>query len=275
MGVIALGVALGTSGLFSILALKAHSAMTSLRANLAMEAFFDPSIPSDDAANVADRSVKAITGITRYEFISKEQALRDYAKMSGEDVESVLGTNPLPASAKVYLSDPAASSYSAVEKLLRSIPEIREVRGDLPLLSSMETRSHALDTLAIIFGSLMLASAFFYSLLTSRHGFDTRKDTLHTLDLLGASRSAAVAPIVISSALAGAFGGIVGTLMLYVIHAQILTAMGNAIPISISRDEFLIALGVLTCSGFFIGMFGALCSANFSLRHRIRKEREV
>ena len=268
MGVLALGVALGTSGLFAMLAWKAHTAIVSLRANLAIEAFFDPGISSDDAAAISDRSVKPIAGITRYEFISKEQALRDYAKMSGEDVESVLGTNPLPASVKVYLADPTASSYSVVEKLLKSIPEVREVRGDLPLLSSMETRSHALDTLAIVFGSLMLVSAFFYALLTSRHGFDTRKDTLHTLDLLGASRTAAIAPIVISSALAGAFGGVAGTLMLYVIHSQILTAMSSAIPLSISGDEYLLALGVLACSGFLIGTLGALCSANFSLRFR-------
>jgi len=265
MSILALGVALGTSGLFAMLAWKAHTAMTSLRANLAIEAFFDPGIASEDASSVADRSVKPIAGITRYEFISKEQALRDYEKMSGEDVESVLGMNPLPASVRVYLADPTASSYSVVEKQLKSIPEVREVRGDLPLLSSMETRSHALDKLAIIFGSLMLVSAFFYSLLTSRHGFDTRKDTLHTLDLLGASRTSAVAPIVISSALAGAFGGVVGTLLLYVIHAQILTAMSNAIPISISRDEFLLALCILTCLGFFIGTLGAIYSANFSL----------
>jgi cell division protein FtsX len=158
---------------------------------------------------------------------------------------------------------------------LKSISEVREVRGDLPLLSSMETRSHALDTLAIIFGSLMLASAFFYSLLTSRHGFDTRRETLHTLDLLGASRFSSVAPIIISSALAGAFGGVVGTALLYLIHAKILTAMSNAIPLSISGDEFLLALAVLTCLGFFIGTIGALCSANFSLRSGIRKVREV
>jgi cell division transport system permease protein len=268
MSILALGVALGTSGLFAMLAWKAHSAMTTLRANLAIEAFFDPNISSDDAAAISNRSVKPISGITRYEFISKEQALRDYAKMSGEDVESVLGMNPLPASVKVYLADPTASSYSVIESLLKSIPEVREVRGDLPLLSSMETRSHALDTLAIVFGSLMLVSASFYSLLTSRHGFDTRKDTLHTLDLLGASRTSAVAPIVISSALAGIFGGVTGTLMLYVIHAQVLTAMSNAIPLSISSDEFLLALGVLTCSGFLIGTLGALCSASFSLRIR-------
>jgi cell division transport system permease protein len=266
MGILALGVALGTSGLFAMLALKAHTAMTSLRTNLAMEAFFDPSISSDDASIIADHSLKPIVGITRFEFISKEQALRDYAKMSGEDIESVLGMNPLPASVKVYLANPTAKSYSTIEALLSAIPEVREVRGDLPLLSAMETRSHSLDTLAIIFGSLMLLSAFFYSLLTSRHGFDTRRETLHTLDLLGASRTSAVAPIIISSSLAGAFGGIVGTLLLYVIHAQVLMAMSNAIPLSISGDEYLLALGLLTCVGFLIGSLGAVFSANFSLR---------
>ena len=263
MGVCALGVALGTSGLFSLLAWKAHAAITSLRANLAIEAFFDPNISSDDASILAGKGAKIIAGITRFEFISKEQALQDYEKMSGEDVESVLGMNPLPASMKAYLADPTAKSYSVVEKQLRAMPEVREVRGDLPLLSAMESRSHSLDTLAIVFGMLMILSAFFYSLLASLHGFDTRRKKIHTLDLLGASRISSALPIVISTALGGAFGGIAGTLLLYVIHAQILTAMSSTIPISISRDEFLMAFGALTCAGLTIGALGAICSANF------------
>ncbi len=261
MGVLTLGVALGMSGLFALLAWKAHTAMAELRADLAVEAFFDPSVSSDDASAIAKEKIEPLAGIARATFISKEQALTDYSKMSGENVEHVLGMNPLPASVKLYLADPSSQSAKALEALLRAVPGIEDVRGDFPLLRVMESRSHALDTLAILLSSLLVLSAFFYSLLAGRHSFEISRKTLHTFRLLGATSFTAAAPVVLTSALAGFIGGILGWTLLWAVRTQALTFIESSIAIVFSGRESLLWLGMLGGIGLIVGVLGGIFPA--------------
>lgn len=260
MSVLTLGVALGVSGLFALLAWKAHTAMATLRANLAVEAFFDPSISSSDASAIAQQKIDPLADIARVTFISKEQALEDYSNMSGENVESVLGMNPLPASVKLYLADPSSRSAEALEAILRAVPGVEDVRGDFPLLRAMESRSRAMDRIAILVCSLLLLSAFFYALLAARHSFEVSRETLHTVRLLGGTRFAASAPIIITSALAGIAAGIAGAGLLALVHSQILTTMNDVVAFPMGHRQMLFAFVALLIVGFTIGAGGAIVS---------------
>lgn len=260
MSVLTLGVALGVSGFFTLLAWKAHTAMSAMRANLAIEAFFDPSVPSSDAAAIVKEKIDSLTGITRVTFISKEQALMDYSNVSGENVESVLGMNPLPASAKLYLADPTAHSAETLEASLRAVPGVQEVRGDFPLLRAMESRSRALDRIAILAGSLLLLSAFFYALLAGRHSFEISRETLHTFRLLGATRIAAAAPIIITSTLAGIAGGLLGWGLDWAVKTQALTFLNPSLAVLTTRESS-IGFGMLVMTGLIIGLLGGLLAA--------------
>ncbi len=261
MSVLTFGVALGVSGLFALLSWKAHEAISSLRANLAVEAFFDPGISSEDASAIAEQKIDSLAGIARVTFISKEQALTDYSKMSGENVESVLGMNPLPASVKLTLAHPTSRSAQALEASLRAVPGIQDVRGNFPIFQKMESRSRALDTIAIVLSALLLLSAFFYAVLAGRHGFEISLETLHTFRLLGATRLASVSPILLASTLAGGIGGMLGWGLLWAVHAQALSFLESSIAIVFSARESLAWLGLLTGMGLFIGTLGAAAAA--------------
>ncbi|GEM_PF-2263976 len=263
MSVASFAIAMCIIGFFAGMAWNAHTAMTSLRENLAVQAFFDPALSSSDAASIAEEHLKKIEGISRYSLISKEQALEDYRTMSGEDVEQVLGLNPLPASVKIYLSDPTMHSAAALETLLRSIPEIQEVRSDLPVLRAMELRSTSLNRLAVVLGALLLLAALFYSVLAARHNVELRTETTRTLELLGATRTAMFVPIALSNMLAGALGGIVGSLILFVIDTRIAREAIGTLSFHLSRHDFvflaaaLVAIGVLSgAAGVFMASFG-------------------
>jgi cell division transport system permease protein len=258
MQALTLGVALGVSGLFVLLAWKAHDAMSSLRANLAIEAFFDPDVSSQNASTISDDNIKSIPGIARLVFISKEQALEDYAKMSGENPELVLGMNPLPGSVKIYLADPTAHSAAQLESLLRKVPHIQDVKSNAPLIGMMESRSHALDRIAIILCSLLILSAFFYSLMASRHGVEIRKETIRALSRMGATRWMIVGPMLLYSTLAGISGGIMGMGILLLVHTQILMAMSDVFAFTLTLHERVAACCLLVVSGFVISGVAAL-----------------
>ena len=261
MQALTLGVALGVSALFVLLAAKAHDAMSSLRANLAIEAFFDPDVSSTNASVIVDQNIRSIPGIARTIFISKEQALQDYAKMSGEDPEQVLGMNPLPASVKIYLIDPTARSASHVETLVRRVPNIQDVKSNAPLIGMMESRSLALDRIAIILCSLLIVSAFFHALTAARHGYETRRETMQTLSRMGATRFTILAPMLCYSSLAGLFGGVIAMGILLLIHTQVLAAMSDVFVLTLTPQESIMACGVLMVSGLVISVFASVMAS--------------
>ena len=258
MQALTLGVTLGVSGLFVLLAWKAHDAMSSLRANLAIEAFFDPDVASQDAAAVVDENVRSLPGVARFVFISKEQAQKDYTKMSGEDIQAVLGLNPLPASVKIYLTEPTAQSAKRLEESLRIIPKIQEVKSNAPLIGIMESRSHALDRIAVILCSLLLIAAFFYALTAVRHGVEVRRETIYALTRMGATRWMIRAPMILYSGVAGIVGGVIGMGILLLIHMQVLMAMSDVIAVSLTSSECIMMMGMLVISGFAISIFATL-----------------
>ena len=258
MQALTLGVALGVSGLFVLLAWKAHEAMSSLRTNLAIEAFFDPDVASQDASVIVDQSVKPLPGVSRIEFISKEQALKDYAKISGENPEQVLGVNPLPASVKIYLTEPTAQAAKHLEESLRSIPKIYEVKSNAPLIGVMESRSAALDRIAIILCSLLILAAFFYALTAARHGVEVRRETIYALTRMGATRWMIHAPMILYSAFAGIVGGLIGMGILLLIHTQVLMAMSDVFAVTLTSSESMIACGVLMVSGLVVSFLASL-----------------
>jgi cell division transport system permease protein len=262
MQALTLGVALGVSALFVLLAWKAHDAMASLRSNLAIEAFFDSNVASQDASAIVDQSVKLLPGVSRVIFISKEQALQDYAKMSGENPEQVLGVNPLPASVKIFITEPTAQAAKRLEESLRTIPKIQEVKSNAPLIGIMESRSYALDRIAIILCSLLLLAAFFYSLTAARHGVEVRRKTIYALIRMGATRWMIHAPMILYSGVAGIVGGVIGMGILLLIHTQVLAAMNDVIVVSLPSNEFVMMTGMLVISGFVISTLAALLNGS-------------
>ncbi|HWF43706.1 MAG TPA: permease-like cell division protein FtsX, partial [Candidatus Kapabacteria bacterium] len=152
MSVFTFAIALGVAGLFLLLAWQAHSSMQRLRSSLSIEAFFDPATASENASGIAEREIKPLDGVATMTFVSKEQALIDYATSSGEDISSVLGMNPLPASVSIHLRDPSVASAKAMMEKLRAVRGIANVQSDLGLLSAMSERARSLDVIAVLLG---------------------------------------------------------------------------------------------------------------------------
>ena len=253
MSVLTVAVALGVAGLFLLLSWKAHSEMRTLRANLSVQAFFDPTLSSEEASAISEREVKSLAGLASIKFISKEQALDDYATSSGENVENILGVNPLPASVSVYLQEPSAATAKTIMEKLRAIEGITEVQSDLPLLSTMEQRAHALDWVALMLGALLVISAIFYTVTSGRLTIASRADTLHAMKLMGATRGLLIGPFVIESALAGLFGGLLAAGLVLLIQQEAFSVIGGEMSLHTSTglSTRLLAGGAIT--GMLLG----------------------
>jgi len=267
MNVLTLAVALGVSGLFAMLAWKAHTAMHSLRANLAIEVFFESSISSDAASRFVEDSIKPLPSIASLTFTTREQAIKDYAKTSGEDVQAVLGMNPLPASVRILISNPTTQRVREVSNRLRDMNGVAEVRSDLALVELMEQRSHALDRLALVAGSLLMLSALFFAMLSARFILQVRQKTIHTLSMLGATKATIFGPLLLEAALGGLIGGVLAVALLIALRHYALPALGGTMGAPSSDGDYHFILMGLVFAGITFGMLGSF--TGWALRRRI------
>ena len=258
MTVLALAISLALTGAVATLALRAREAMTALRQGLTIEAYFDPAVASSAAKDVADSLVRGVPGVRELTFISREEAVSEFSKMSGENVQAILGMNPLPASLRLRITDPTAAHVREVNRRLGAVPGVREIRSDLALITSMESRSHALDLIALAIGGMLVLSALFFSALASRTMLHLRRDAIHTLRLLGATRGVMFGPLYIESGLAGLLGGGLADLILVGLEHLVAPAIGSGVRLEIAEVSRELILASLPLLGLLIGLFGIL-----------------
>jgi cell division transport system permease protein len=237
MSVVALAIAAGLAGLLVSAAYQATERLTAVRGNLKLEAFFDPAVASADAERIASERVRVMSGVSRIEVVTKEQALEDFKTSSGEDVQQILGINPLPASVRVYLRTPNSANAELAQTALEKIGGVATVKSDLPLLRAVESRTNVMEWIAGIFGGLCLIGTFFFLVLAARFTLQARTKTESVFTLLGATRTQIQLPLTIEALFVGALGGILAVLQLALLQRVILDRLGTNL-ISHSAHEF-------------------------------------
>jgi cell division transport system permease protein len=218
MSAITLAVALSVAALFGAAAWKARTALREARESLPIEVFFAPDISDDDAQTILDRDFTQLHGIRSIALTTRKQALADYKKISGEDVERILGTNPLPASATIHIFDPTSQIVAETVERLRGMSGVADVRSDPGLLKMLEDRSHSLDQVAIIMGSLLLLTSIFFLIVTARLTIMARRPAVRVMRQLGAREWQIVLPVACEGASAGILAGIIAALVLVVLQ---------------------------------------------------------
>jgi cell division transport system permease protein len=267
MSCVTLAVALAVTALFSGAAWKARTALRTARETLPIEAFFAANVSNEDASAVVDQQIKPLPSIRSVTFTSREEALSDYTRNSGEDVERILGLNPLPASATVRIADASSDAAGHIIERLRAIGGIADVRADLGLLRVLESRSHALDRLALIFGGLLLASSIFFLVTAARLTMLARRNTVHVMKQLGARRWQIVLPVALEGGLAGCFAGLLawGLLLLLAKSASGITGTFMAAP---QPEHYALLLAAMCGIGVLLGLLSSVPVAQWHSRPR-------
>src|ERR1051325_6294209 len=245
MSAVTLAVALTVTSLFVSAAIKAHLALRDARESLPIEAFFAPNVSDDDARAIIEREFKGFTNIRSARFTTHAQALEDFKNASGEDIERILGTNPLPSSVTVRLIDPTTNQLQQAIDKLKSINGIADVRGDTDLLRMLEERSKLLQQVATILGSLLILTSIFFLVLAARLTMISRGQTVHVMKQLGASPSQVVMPVSIEGAVSGLLAGVIALLILILLMQTSGSMLAGFISVPTARDYPLFIAEIL------------------------------
>ena len=213
--VISISLVLLLVGVASILLLNARSVSDYFKENLQVSVLMKQDV-TEEQALAYQSSLAGIPGVKATAFISREQGIEEMAQMLGRDFLDVFSTAPVPVSIDVNLEAAYVSpdSLEVVKKALSSSPLVEEVVYQTSLVEALNAN---LQKIGLVLGVLILLLLFISFVLIGnmvRLNVFSRRFTIHTMQLVGATRGFIRAPFIGQSALQGLFAALVAILML-------------------------------------------------------------
>ena len=250
--VISISLVLLLVGVASILLLNARSVSDYFKENLQVSVLMKQDV-TEEQALAYQSSLAGLPGVKATTFISREQGIEEMAQMLGRDFLDVFSSAPVPVSIDVNLEAAYVSpdSLEVVKAALASSPLVDEVVYQTSLVEALNAN---LQKIGLVLGVLILLLLFISFVLIGnmvRLNVFSRRFTIHTMQLVGATRGFIRAPFIGQSALQGLFAALVAILLLvgglFILRKEFVQLF------EIFRlDTLLATMGIVIVSGVLI-----------------------
>lgn len=250
--VISISLVLLLVGVASMLLVNAKSVSDYFKENMQVSVLMKDSVPEAKAEAFAEslleeRYIKTTT------FISKEQGQAELAELLGEDFVEIFETSPIPASVEITLDADYVSSDSleVVKAEISKSPLVAEVNYQGSLVDALNANLSKISLILAFFIGLMLFISYVLINNTVRLNVYARRFTIHTMQLVGATRSFIRAPFLVQSAFQGVFSAFIAIMALIVILFFLRNGFEQLFEI-FRLDLLLLVMGIVLVSGLVI-----------------------
>ncbi len=259
ISVMTISISLLFLGMFAIATVHTTRFIDVLRSKVELEAFLVEGISGSDLKEIR-RKISAVDGIQDISFVSKDEAARIFQTEFGEDIFEVLEFNPLPASFRISLKDGFKTSVKALEASSRieDIKGVETVRYRKELLEIIDTRAASVNNLTLGLGVIISLSAVFLVSNTIRLAIYAKRNTIRTMQLVGATRGFIRVPFLLEGILQGVLGGMVASVVLYSLLEYAMKLVSVDFSDAIHRDPYFY-LAILGAGGL-LGLIGGTIS---------------
>lgn len=215
--VISISLVLLLVGVAAMLLVNAKSVSDYFKENMQVTVMMKQSV-SDDVALNFQKTIDGKRYIKKSQFVSKEQGQREMADMLGEDFLEVFETSPIPVSINLTLKADyvSADSLEVVKTDISASPLVDEVVYQSSLVDALNANLSKISAILGVFIALLLFISFVLINNTVRLNVFARRFTIHTMKLVGATRSFIRAPFLVQAAFQGVFAAFVAIIALVV-----------------------------------------------------------
>lgn len=203
-------------GAIALLGITAVNTARDVKQQQQVSLIMNDSVGNREATALAE-TVKGQPYVHTVRVISKEQALKDWNESTGDDVAAVAGYNFFTPEVEIHLSAAYTSpdSLAVLTPRLQSMPGVDEVVvPDTDMISAMD---RFFSRTLLILGCVALAMIVISFVLINNTVLLTiysRRFTIHTMQLVGATPGFIRKPFVAGNMLAGAVSGLAAALIL-------------------------------------------------------------
>lgn len=247
--VISISLVLLLVGAAALLAVNVGGVSRYLKENMKISVIFNQEVTGEQAEKYAG-SASLLPYVKDVRVVSREEGEKELAKMLGEDFLSVFETSPVPVSADVSLKAEyvAADSLALVVKALSASPLVDEVDSRQGLVEALDTNLTKISAVFAVLIAVLLFISFALINNMVRLSVYARRFTIHTMKLVGATRSFITAPFLKAALVQGLVASVISTAAL----SGILYALNRSFPeffSVLSRSSLLISAGIIFATG--------------------------
>lgn len=247
--VISISLVLLLVGAAALLAVNVGGVSRYLKENMKISVIFNQEVTGEQAEKYAS-SASLLPYVKDVRVVSREEGEKELAKMLGEDFLSVFEASPVPVSADVSLKAEyvVADSLALVVKALSASPLVDEVDSRQGLVEALDTNLTKISAVFAVLIAVLLFISFALINNMVRLSVYARRFTIHTMKLVGATRSFITAPFLKAALVQGLVASVISTAAL----SGILYALNRSFPeffSVLSRSSLLIAAGIIFATG--------------------------
>lgn len=260
--VISLSMVLLLVGIGALLLINARAVSDYFKENLQVSVLLKEQVGEEEARQY-ENQVAALPGVRSTTFISREQGVEEMASMLGQDFLDVFESAPVPISIDVNLEAAyvSADSLEVMKAQLGKSPLVEEVVYQTSLVDALNQNLNKISLgLAILVGLLLFIS-FVLIANTVRLDLFSRRFSIHTMHLVGATRAFIRRPFMGRAALQGLFASLVAILLLVGALFLLRKEFYQMFEI-FTMESLLKVMGILVLSGVGICMASTFIVVN-------------
>ena len=232
--------------------LKSSSIENYFKENVTVNIYLKNSSRDNDVKQI-NKFLNLNENVKSIEFISKEDAAELFTNEIGEEFVGFLGYNPLLDLISVRLFGDKIDIYN-IEEFILSLDNfefIEEVEYDKPLVESLVNNFERIGVLIIIISVLFFITSFILINNSIKISIYNKRDTIKTMQLVGATKSFIRRPFIASYVRIGVYSSIVSLILLFTSLFQASFELDEIDFFSNTKDNiilvsFIILFGIFT-----------------------------
>lgn len=250
--VISISLVLLLVGVASMLMVNAKGVSDYFKENMQISVMMKQNV-SDESALEFKELLDGERYIRSTAFISKEQGRKELAQQLGEDFLDVFETSPIPVSIDVTLEADyvSADSLEVVRAEISESPLVDEVIYQRSLVDALNANLSRISLVLGIFIALLLFISYVLINNTVRLNVFARRFTIHTMKLVGATRSFIRAPFLVQAVFQGLFASFLAIIVLVGLMFLMRNSFAQLFEI-FRADLLLLVIGIVVASGLVI-----------------------
>ena len=250
--VISISLVLLLVGVASMLLVNAKSVSDYFKENMQISVLLKQEV-EDGQALAYQAELDSLAFIHRTRFVSREEGTQEMKEMLGEDFLSVFETSPVPSSLELTLEAEyvSADSLELVRARLLESPLVEEVDYQQSLVETLKENIGKISLLLGVFIALLLFISFVLINNTVRLNVFARRFTIHTMKMVGATRSFIRSPFMVQAVFQGLFAAFLAILLLLVALYFVRRSFEQLFSI-FQLKLLLLVIGIVVVSGVVI-----------------------
>ena len=213
--VISLSLVLFLVGVGTLLLVNARAVGNFFKENLQVSVMLKQQVTEEQALKY-EQQIAAMPGVRSTHYISREQGVEEMSRMLGQDFLDVFETAPVPISIDVNLEAAYVSSDSlaVVKANLAQSPLVEEVVYQTSLVDALNQNLRRISLAIVVMVAALLFISFVLIANTVRLDLFSRRFSIHTMHLVGATKGYIRAPFMGRAAIQGLFAALLAILLL-------------------------------------------------------------